>query len=43
MDKTVPAGAALLLDFIYSTETKKVAPECYKVIFGNRQMALKNR
>ncbi|WP_353641633.1 hypothetical protein [Mesorhizobium sp. WSM2239] len=37
MDKTVPAGAALLLDFIYRTETKKRAPECYEVIFDNRR------
>jgi hypothetical protein len=40
MDKTVPAGAALLLDFIYRTETSKDAPACYEVIYGNRQSAL---
>lgn len=40
MDKTVPAGAALLLDFIYRTETSKSAPGCYDVIYGNRQSAL---
>jgi hypothetical protein len=40
MDKTVPAGAALLLAFIYRTETKKAAPECYEVIFGNRETKL---
>lgn len=36
MDASVPTGAALLLDFIYSTETTK-PPACYDVIFGNRQ------
>jgi hypothetical protein len=41
MDKTVPAGAALLLDFIYRTETSKSPPGCYEVIYGNRQSALK--
>lgn len=41
MDKTVPAGAALLLDFIYRTETDKGPPDCYDVIFANRQSALK--
>lgn len=40
MDRTVPKGAALLLVFIYETETKKKAPECYEVIFGHRQKAL---
>lgn len=41
MDKTVPAGAAILLDFIYQTETGKSQPDCYRVIFANRQSALK--
>lgn len=41
MDKTVPAGAAILLDFIYRTETDKDQPDCYDVIFANRQSALK--
>lgn len=36
MDASVPTGAALLLNFIYSTETTK-PPACYDVIFGNRQ------
>ncbi|PZU95026.1 MAG: hypothetical protein DI527_02040 [Chelatococcus sp.] len=40
MDKTVPKGAALLLDFIYRTETSLPAPACYEVIYGNRQSAL---
>lgn len=40
MDRTVPAGAALLLAFIYETETSAKAPACYGVIYGNRQSAL---
>lgn len=36
----MPAGAAILLDFIYRTETSRTPPECYDVIFGNRQSAL---
>jgi hypothetical protein len=40
MDKTVPAGAALLLDFIYRTDAGKAPPEAYQVIFGNRQNRL---
>jgi muramidase (phage lysozyme) len=36
MDRTVPAGAALLLDFIGDTE----APNGYDTIFGNRQTKL---
>lgn len=40
MDKTVPAGAALLLDFIYRTDAGKAPPDCYQVIFGNRQNRL---
>lgn len=40
MDKTVPAGAALLLDFIYRTDAGKAPPHCYQVIFGNRQKHL---
>jgi hypothetical protein len=40
MDKTVPTGAAILLDFIYRTETGKGPPDCYDVIFANRQSAL---
>lgn len=41
MDRTVPAGAALLLDFIYRTDAGKAPPEAYQVIFGNRQNRLK--
>jgi muramidase (phage lysozyme) len=40
MDRTVPAGAALLLGFIYETETSAKAPACYDVIYGNRQHGL---
>lgn len=36
MDKTVPAGAALLLDFIGDTE----APQGYDTIYGNNQLKL---
>lgn len=37
MDKSVPAGAAMLLDFIYRTETGMGPPDCYKVIYGHNQ------
>lgn len=37
MDKSIPAGAAILLEFIYKTETGRDAPECYEVLFGHRQ------
>lgn len=37
MDKTVPAGAALLLDFIGQTE----APQGYETIYGNNHHRLK--
>lgn len=40
MDKSIPPAAAILLDFIYRTETGKGPPECYEVIFGNRQSVL---
>jgi len=40
MDKTVPAGAALLLAFIYETETSEPVPACYEVIYGHRQSSL---
>lgn len=36
MDTSVTAGAAILLDFIYRTETDKGPPACYDVIYGNR-------
>lgn len=37
MDKTVPAGAALLLAFIYETETSRKPPAAYDVIYGHNQ------
>jgi muramidase (phage lysozyme) len=37
MDRSVPAGAALLLGFIYKTETSRNPPECYEVIYGHNQ------
>ncbi len=40
MDRTVPTGAALLLDFIYRTDAGNPPPDCYLTIFGNRQKYL---
>lgn len=40
MDRSVPAGAARLLDFIYRTDAGSPPPACYAVIFGNRQNRL---
>lgn len=40
MDRSVPAPAAILLAFIYKTETKTAAPACYNVIFGHNQAKL---
>lgn len=40
MDRTVPAGAALLLAFVYETETSRKPPECYEVIYGHNQWKL---
>jgi len=40
MDRSIPPAAAILLEFIYRTETSRRPPECYDVIFGNRQSAL---
>lgn len=37
MDRTIPAGAAILLKFIYKTEVSREAPECYDVIYGHNQ------
>lgn len=37
MDRSIPPGAAILLAFIYQTETKTPAPACYDVIFGHNQ------
>ncbi len=41
MDKSVPTGAAMLLAFIYETETSRKPPECYEVIYGHNQRKLK--
>lgn len=40
MDKTVPAGAAILLDFIRKTEVGRVDRASYDVIYGNNQNKL---
>src|SRR6185312_12539623 len=37
MDKSIPVGATLLLDFIYRTDAGSPPPKCYETIFGNRQ------
>lgn len=40
MDPSVPNAAAILLEFIYKTETGKAPPDCYEVIFGQKQRYL---
>jgi muramidase (phage lysozyme)/peptidoglycan hydrolase-like protein with peptidoglycan-binding domain len=40
MDKSVPAPAALILAFVYETETGKKPPACYEVIYGQNQSKL---
>ncbi|MEN5297537.1 hypothetical protein ABE530_04175 [Brucella sp. TWI559] len=40
MDKTVPLGAAILLDFIRKTEVGRVDRASYDVIYGNNQNKL---
>lgn len=40
MDRTVPAGAAILLDFIGDTEVGRKPPEAYEVIFGHNHKRL---
>lgn len=37
MDKTIPRGAAMLLDFIRDTETGTDGPRSYETIFGHNQ------
>ena len=37
MDNTVPAGAAVLLEFIYRTETGRTPPTCYETLYGHNQ------
>lgn len=41
MDKTVPRGAAILLDFIRDTEVGRLDRASYDVIFANRQSRLR--
>lgn len=40
MDRTIPRGAALLLDFVYRTDAGSPPPDCYETIFGDRQNRL---
>ncbi|WP_173931404.1 hypothetical protein [Chelativorans sp. Marseille-P2723] len=40
MDPSIPRGAAILLGFVYETETGRKPPQCYDVIYGHRQSAL---
>lgn len=40
MDRTIPKGAAILLDFVYRTDAGSPPPDCYETIFGNRQNRL---
>ncbi|MGN8022989.1 hypothetical protein ACTJJ7_19980 [Phyllobacterium sp. 22229] len=40
MDRTIPRGAAILLDFVYRTDAGCPPPICYDTIFGNRQNRL---
>lgn len=40
MDRTIPKGAAILLEFIYETETGRSPPECYDVIYAHKQHKL---
>lgn len=37
MDRSIPGAAAHILDFIYRTETGDGPPECYEVVYANRQ------
>ena len=43
MDKTVPAGAAILLDFIRKTEVGRTDRASYDVIYGQNQHQLKKQ
>ncbi len=40
MDKTVPAPAAKLLDFIGDTEVGRKPPEAYNVVYGHNKTLL---
>lgn len=37
MNRSIPAPAAHILEFIYKTETGRDPPECYDVVYGQRQ------
>jgi len=41
MDKSIPAGAAILLRFISQTETSYPEPACYDVVYAHKQRELK--
>ncbi len=43
MDKTVPTGAAILLDFIRKTEVGRTDRASYDIIYGQNQHKLKNQ
>lgn len=43
MDKTVPSGAAILLDFIRMTEVGRTDRASYDVIYGHNQNKLSNK
>lgn len=40
MDRSIPPGAAVLLDFICRTETGNGPPECYETIYAHKQHKL---
>lgn len=37
MDRTVPAGAAILFALVYETKTGREPPERHEVIYGHKQ------
>ncbi|MEJ5081471.1 hypothetical protein [Ochrobactrum sp. MYb379] len=43
MDRTVPAGAALLLDIIAHTEVGSIVRASYDVIYGHNQGSYPSR
>lgn len=40
MSKAIPAGARILMDLIYRTETGRAPPDCYTTIIGHREKTL---
>lgn len=40
MDRSIPIAAAHILEFIYRTETGREPPDCYDVVYGQRQNEL---